>query len=173
MGYYRGAFPRGDFYRGARGDPGFFSFLGGLAKKAIGFIPGIGPIASAAAEAIIPSGVKRATGAIVKRGVEVVAAHPVLSAAGAAGIAGTAAGALAGKHMGAPSAAGAAHMVRGISSGLRRRRRMHPTNVKALRRALRRAYAFERLAMKVIHLTHPKKKGRFGGFKRPRKRKGV
>ncbi len=149
MGYYRGAFGRGDFYRGARGDPGFFSFAGGLLKKALGFIPGIGPIASAAAEAIIPSGVKKATSAIVKKGVEVVAAHPVLSAAGAAGIAGTAAGALAGKHMGSPGAAG------------------------ALRRALRRAYAFERLAMKVIHLTHPKKKGRFGGFKRPRKRKGV
>jgi len=173
MGYYRGAFPRGDFYRGARGDPGFFSFLGGLAKKALGFIPGIGPIASAAAEAIIPSGVKKVGSAIVKKGVEVVAAHPVLSAAGAAGIAGTAAGALAGKHMGSPGAAGMAHVGRGIGGGFRRRRRMHPTNVKALRRALRRAYAFERLAMKVIHLTHPKKKGRFGGFKRPRKRKGV
>ncbi len=173
MGYYRGAFPRGDFYRGARGDPGFFSFLGGIAKKALGFIPGIGPIASAAAEAIIPAGAKKVGSAIIKKGVEVVAAHPVLSAAGAAGIVGTAAGAMAGKHMGSPGAAGAAHMARGISAGFRRRRRMHPTNVKALRRALRRAYAFERLAMKVIHLTHPKKKGRFGGFRRPRKRKGV
>jgi hypothetical protein len=47
---------------------------------------------------------------------------------------------------------------------------MRATNPKALRRALRRAYAFERLAMKTIHLVHPRKKGRFGGFKRPRKR---
>jgi len=75
--------------------------------------------------------------------------------------------------MGSPGAAGAAHVGRMVGGGGRRRRRMHPTNVKALRRALRRAYAFERLAMKVIHLTHPKKKGRFGGFRRPRKRKGV
>jgi hypothetical protein len=25
---------------------------------------------------------------------------------------------------------------------------------------------FAKLAMKVIHITHPKKKGRFGGFKK-------
>src|SRR5207245_10557537 len=41
MGYYQG-----DFYRGARGDPGFFGFLGGLAKSAVGLIPGVGPVAS-------------------------------------------------------------------------------------------------------------------------------
>jgi len=41
MGYYAG-----DFYAGARGDPGIGSFLGGLVKKAVGFIPGVGPLAS-------------------------------------------------------------------------------------------------------------------------------
>ena len=47
MGYYMG-----DFYRGYRGDPGFFSFLGGLAKKAVGFIPGVGPAISAGISAV-------------------------------------------------------------------------------------------------------------------------
>jgi len=47
---------------------------------------------------------------------------------------------------------------------------MRATNPKALRRALRRAYAFERLAMKTIKLVHPRKHGRFGGFKRAKKR---
>src|SRR5947199_4425281 len=39
---YRGG--RGDYYRGDyyRGDPGLFSFLGGLAKTALGFVPGVG-----------------------------------------------------------------------------------------------------------------------------------
>src|SRR5207302_10166531 len=56
-----------------------------------------------------------------------------------------------------------------ISIG-RRHRRMRATNPKALRRALRRAYAFERIAMRTIHLLHPRKKGRFGGFKRHRRK---
>lgn len=30
------------------GDPGLFGFLGGIAKRAVGLIPGVGPIASAA-----------------------------------------------------------------------------------------------------------------------------
>lgn len=167
MGYYMGA-GRGDWYRGARGDPGFFSFLGGLAKKAVGFIPGVGPIAKAALD-IIPVGAKKTVSGASQAIVQVAKAHPVLTAAGAAGVVG--AGAAMTMHRkggGAAMGGGAARM-----GGGRRHKRMHPTNVKALRRALRRAYAFERIAMKVIHLTHPKKKGRFAGFRRPRKRKGV
>jgi hypothetical protein len=48
---------------------------------------------------------------------------------------------------------------------------MHVTNPRALRRALRRAHGFAKLAMRTIHLVHPKKKGRFGGFKKRRKAK--
>ncbi len=47
---------------------------------------------------------------------------------------------------------------------------MNVTNVHALRRAIRRTHGFARLAMKVIHISHPKKKGRFGGFRKSRKR---
>jgi hypothetical protein len=164
MGYYRGDYYRGDYYRG---DPGFLSFLGGAAKAIGGFIPGVGPLISAGGEALskigaskaIVKAVPRATGPVtsvlgkLKGG---VLKHPVLSGAGAAGLAGAAAG-----------IAGTKLLSHG---GMRKRRRMRATNTKALRRALRRAYAFERIAMKTIHLVHPRKKGRFGGFKKPRKR---
>src|SRR5256885_16515336 len=67
MGYYSTPMQRGDYYQGDyyqgdyyQGDPGFFSFLGGLAKKPVGLIPGVGPIASA----MIPSG----GGKLVKMG---------------------------------------------------------------------------------------------------------
>jgi hypothetical protein len=171
MGYYMG-----DFYaRGGRqrfmGDPGFFSFLGGLAKKAVGFIPGAGPIISGAIDTVsgalakhpaLTSAAKSASQAIIK--------HPVLSAAGAAsgiGAAGLALhkrGSLAGAGMGA----GAAPRMRG---GGGHHRRMNACNPKALRRAIRRTHSFAKLAMKTIHLVHPKKKVSFGGFKVRRKKK--
>lgn len=47
--------------------------------------------------------------------------------------------------------------------------RMQATNTRALRRALRRAYAFEKIAMRTIKLVSPRKKGRFGGFKQKRR----
>jgi hypothetical protein len=82
MGYYGGV--RGDFYAGARGDPGFFSFLGKVAKGALGLASGIMPgggMVSGAISKVLPGRiggmVSRVGGAIIK--------HPVLSAAGAAG----------------------------------------------------------------------------------------
>jgi hypothetical protein len=171
MGYYSGDYYRGDYYRG---DPGFLSFLGGVAKTVGGFIPGVGPIISAAGGALEKLGAPKAVNAATSLAVtaskpgffkgatstlkSTVLKHPVLTGAGAAGLAGAAAG-----------IAGTKLLSRG-GGGMRKRRRMRATNPKALRRALRRAYAFERLAMKTIHLVHPRKKGRFGGFKRPRKR---
>lgn len=176
MSYYgMGDWYRGDYYRG---DPGFFSFLGGLAKTAVGFIPGVGPALSAglstlgakkpgffsgasAAPRLPGGGAAAPTSTLMrlKQGVKAgVLKHPVLTGVGAAGLAGAALGgeALLAKHR--------------LSGGGRRRRRMRATNTKALRRALRRAYAFERIAMKTIKLVHPRKHGRFGGFKKPKKR---
>lgn len=172
MGYYQG-----DYYRGAmrRGDPGFLSFLGGVAKSIGGFIPGVGPIIQAGGEALSRIGAPKAVSAITKpgffagasrvvgKGVSTIKTgvlkHPVLTGAGAAGVA-----------LGAGALGGAALEKHHLLGGGRKRRRMRATNTKALRRALRRAYAFERIAMKTIHLVHPKKKGRFGGFKKPRRR---
>jgi hypothetical protein len=160
VGYYMG-----DFYRG---DPGFLSFLGKAVKTAGGFIPGVGGIVSKVggriAEVAARPGVRRVTSAIVK--------HPVLSAAGAAGTIGAVGGMMGSRQTGAATSSISTRRMGGAGGGFgRRRKRMRVTNPKALRRALRRAYGFEKLAMKTIHLLHPKKKVRFGGFRRPKKRK--
>jgi hypothetical protein len=160
MGYYTG-------------DPGFFSTLFSGAKGLLGLgssmIPGVGGAISKVVSKIpVPL-----RGSAMKIG-GAIAKHPVLSAAGGAagvslltgGAAGRAGvfGRAAGKH---PSA----RHLRALAMGLSRAKpRMNPLNPRALRRSLRRAHSFARFAMKAIHLTHPKKKGRFGGFK-TRKRK--
>src|SRR5437016_8809471 len=170
MGYYMG-----DFYRGYRGDPGFFSFLGGLAKKAVGFIPGVGPALSAGIGAIgsLKKGsamVKAVAAPMVTRGVGAITRHPVLSAAGAAGAVMTAAGAAHMVHRGSSAAAGMAAPVTGGGLG-GRRKCMNVCKPKALRRAIRRTHGFAKLAMKTIHLVHPKKHVTFGGFRKRRKKK--
>jgi hypothetical protein len=157
MSYYSGDYIQGGYPRGVmRGDPGFFSFLGGLAKKAVGFIPGAGPIVSGALSAI-PSGSKmKAIKAVGGKAIQVVKKHPYMTAAGAAATAGAIGGGMALAHH--------------PGMGGRRHRRMRVTNPKALRRAIRRTQGFAKLAMRTIHLVHPKKKARFGGFrKRTRK----
>lgn len=154
MGYYTG-------------DPGFFSLLKGVGSFAASFIPGIGaPISRAITKIPTPvkSGIMRAGTAIIK--------HPVISAAGAAAVVaagGIEAGRMSmggrGKHK--PSA----RHLHALAMGLRRAKpRMQVTNTRALRRALRRAHGFARLAMKTIHLVHPRKKGKFGGFKRHKRK---
>ena len=165
MSYYRG-----DYYRG---DPGFLSFLGKGLKIAGGFIPGVGGLISSAGEAIAARESGKATTAIVKaseKGVlgrvtagakQVIAKHPVLTAAGAAGAIATA-GVVAGRRMGRGG---------GGMGGGRKHRRMNPCNPRALRRAIRRAYSFEKLAMRVLRLTSPKKHKRFAGFKHAKRRK--
>lgn len=179
MPYYQGDYYQGDYYQG---DPGIFSFLGKAVGAAAGFIPGAGgvvgamrkaftPMFAGGARAIIPrvaSVGKKVGGALIK--------HPVLSAAGAAGAIG-----LMGMGAGAGRMGGRRHARYGQPGekgyheskkhpGLWvRNRRMNVCNPRALRRSLRRAHGFAKLAMHTIHLIHPKKKGRFGGFKRRRK----
>ena len=156
MSYYMG-----DYYRG---DPGFWSSLGGLAKRvftkgkpgsigeAIDLIKGPGGGATKVAGAM----------PMMKRGAQQVLAkikaHPVLTGAGAAGAVG-AAGALARRIRGGGRGGGGGH------------KRMNVCNPRALRRAIRRTHGFAKLAMRTIHLVHPKKKVRFGGFRRKRARK--
>jgi len=132
MSYYAG-----DFY--ASGDPGFFSAIGRLVKKvlpvAAGFIPGGGALATV---------VKGAAGGLARRGVRAAVAHPVITATAAAGAA--AAGGLAIHRMGSPAAAGMSMA----------NRRMRVTNPRALRRAIRRATGFAKLARRVLHFTSPR-----------------
>jgi len=175
MGYYQG-----DFYRGTRGDPGFFSFLGGLAKSAVGLIPGVGPgwsaILKSTPKAVAPAaaGLASAGGlSMIKRGTAAVSSaiikHPVLSAAGAAGAMGAASGVVAGHMMAAPGAHIKGMHISKKTGKMVRNRHMNVCNPRALRRAVRRAHGFSKLAMRTIHLVHPKKKVRFGGFKKRRR----
>lgn len=160
MSYYQGDFYQGDFYRG---DPGFFSFLGRAVKGIAGSVLGLGGGSTKIIQAAPATGtlVTRGTAALAKmKGIpriagRVIAKHPVLSAAGAAGVVGLGGGALAARAMGGTG---------------RRRRRMNVCNPRALRRSIRRTQGFARLAMRTIHLVHPKKKVRFGGFKKRRRR---
>src|SRR2546430_11979955 len=157
MSYYQGDYGFSQLRRAGvyRGDPGFFSFLGNLAKSAVSLIPGVGPIASKAIEAvsgaaahatpgIIARSVETGRGAIIKAG-STIAKHPVLTAAGAAGAIGA-----------AGIGAGLEHRLLG---GGRKRKRMNVYNPRALRRALRRAHGFAKMARRIIrvpsHYKHP------------------
>jgi len=149
MGYYSG-------------DPGFFSIVKSLAGTALGLVPGGG---------IVKTGI-RAAGGILQRGGGAIMKHPI-SAAGAAGAVGIIGAGMAGRGGVFGRAAGkhpSARHLRALAMGLKRARpRMNVTNVHALRRSLRRVHGFARLAMRVIHIVHPKKKGRFGGFRKRKK----
>lgn len=193
MSYYMGDFyfARGGVMPGGRpvGDPGFFSFLGKIAKPLVGLIPGVGPIASTALSAIgggaarsaakvgettAVAGMRGAASSAMKKAGSMIIKHPVLSAAGAAGaVAGISgiAGAEIEKHFGGACPKGHHISKHGHRAGsCVRNRHMNVCNPRALRRAIRRTHGFAKLAMKTIHLVHPKKKATFGGFKRRKKR---
>lgn len=165
------------------GDPGFFSFIRKAAGFAAGFIPGAGGVAGrvvsggGATKVINATIAERAVsrgGAIIRRGGAIIAKHPVLSAAAGAATVGALGGAVAEREMMAGAACPKGHHISKSKHSKHfgqcvKNRHMRVTNPRALRRALRRAHGFARLAMKTIHLVHPKKKARFGGFKKRRK----
>lgn len=167
MPYYSG-----DYYRG---DPGFLSFLGGIGKAALGLIPGVGPalstgisLATSRAAPRVISGTVAAAGAagagsLARRVGGTLLKHPVLTGIGAAG-----AGAVVGAGGPGKLLKRGEHL---LGLGGRRRRRMNVCNQRALRRALRRAHGFERVAMRTIRIVNPRKRGHFGGFKKKRSRR--
>jgi len=158
---------QGDFYQG---DPGFLSGLGrifgSVGKMAAGFIPGAGPFVQKGIGLLERAGQTRVGRAIMK--------HPTLSAAGGAGLLGGGMGLATGRmgrgasplKVGPGMGMAAGGVTRGMHISKRtgqlvRNRRMRVTNPKALRRAIRRAKGFERLARKVMHFTSPRRvKGR-------------
>ena len=126
---------RGDYLASHRGDPGLFGFLGGALKKGLGiagsFLPGPAGAIARFAGGLIPSRaptMTRFTGPMVQSR---QAGPGGLQVPGFRGFGGAAAG-------GAP----------GFMP--RRRRRMNPGNVKALRRAMRRQDAFVKLARRAL-----------------------
>jgi hypothetical protein len=169
MGYYMG-----DYYAGSRGDPGIGSFFKGVLGMGASLIPGVGGVAGRVLGKI---GGAATAGRIIKGAGGAIMRHPVLSAAGGAAIIGLGGAAVEHAAMGSGGAQGPKgyHMCKskhGCKRGMWvKNRHMNVCNPRALRRSLRRAHGFAKFAMKAIHLTHPKKKGRFGGFKRSRKRK--
>jgi hypothetical protein len=156
MGYYSG-------------DPGFFSIVKSLGGAALGMVPGVGGVAGRAIQKIGGSRI----GGLARRGMEIgrgaIVKHPVLSAAGGAAAVAAAGGMMAGRAGMVPAGRHGFHISRKTGKMVRNRH-MRVTNPKALRRALRRAHGFAKLAMKTIHLVHPRKKVRFGGFKHRRKK---
>jgi hypothetical protein len=168
MGYYQG-----DYYAGAMGDP-FWGALVGIARKGIGALVGAArgrgaPAAAGVASTAITK-VTAAGRAIIQRGTAQIIKHPVLSAAGAAGVVGAAIGAggealmhpgmggacVKGFHMSKPKGgrcSSAPHLVRN--------RRMNVANGRALSRAVRRLHHFARKYRKVVGFVSPRKpKGR-------------
>lgn len=159
MSYYMG-----DFY--PRGDPGIGSFLGGLVKTAVGFVPGVGPIASKVLTRLTEHA-KPAAGAITAAAGTVKGAivkHPVLSAAAGAGAVGMTMGAVAERMMGPGGACPRGHHISKSKHAKHfgqcvRNRRMNAANPRALRRAVRRLHSFARHYRKVVGFVspHPKK----------------
>ncbi len=102
------------------------------------------------------------------RAVRAIGQHPYLSAAGAA----AGGGGLIAAHLihGRGRGGAAIHPVTG--QPMRRRRRMNVCNPRALRRAIRRAKGFEKLALRSIRLVNPRRLHgkRRGGFKVRRRR---
>ncbi len=149
------------------GDPGFCSLVrrgvSSLARRIPGILARVRPAASASGAGVATTGIVKSIPGDIGR---IMKAHPtVTAAAGAAAI-----GILAGhRGPGKPTMHAPGHMM--IPGGMHRRRRMRVTNPKALRRALRRAHGFAKLAMRTIHLVYPRKKAHFGGFKMKRRAK--
>lgn len=161
MPYYSGDYYVGDYYTG---DPGFGSFLGKIfspfvapVKAVVGAVRGAlgGGSPAAAGIASRAGAMARAGAPIVRRVGGAVARHPVLTAAGAAGTIGV----LAGRPRGVAPMQGVAprgfHISR-MTGAIVKNRRMRVTNPRALRRAIRRATGFARLAKRVLRFTSPR-----------------
>lgn len=173
MSYYRGDYYAGDYYAGDPFLGALFRGAGRMLKGAIGAFTGLG--APRAVAAATPSIVPAASGAgmaaiagrageLARRAGAIVARHPVISAAGAAGAIGVLTGGVTRGAMGrAALPAGAVprgyHISKphaGVPEHLVRNRRMRVTNPRALRRAIRRAHGFARLARRVLSFTSPR-----------------
>jgi hypothetical protein len=144
MSYYRG-----DYYRG---DPFIGGLIGGAAKAL-----GVGKLVSKAAGWVG----KQITGSSVKKavvGTTVAAAAPILIS----GLPTSAPSAPAPIQLG-PIGINPGNMfpggAPGITWGTRKRRRMNVLNPRALKRALRRAEGFEKIAQRTVNALHrgPKK----------------
>ena len=169
---------------GVRSNVSFLSGLGGYLGQVVQTVPSIlGAVlgGGGSARAIAPpqngvgtiskvaqTGAPALTNPVVStamRGITTAATkHPILTAAGGAAATAGAVATLVHRRGASASAAARAAM------GLPRRRRMHVTNVKALRRSLRRIHGFEKVCRKVLRFTSPGRHHGRATFKRPKRR---
>lgn len=112
---------RGDYYRGDYYQGGIFSSLGRLAKPLAGIIPGGGIVTTAlGAASLFPK----------RKGAQPKMSGAVRPSPGLGGV--------------------ISRLLPGGDTGYYKRRRMNVANVKALRRAIRRAHGFAKLSRKVL-----------------------
>lgn len=185
--YGRGDYYRGDYYRG---DPGLFGFLAKAAGAVIRTaVPGGGALLDVAGgilKARRPPGTSLATIPQVGPPVPQLRSQVQVQTGGLINV---------GYQQMGPGGAAQVPMVQGpdgklcqlkgyhvnkgryftragvVEPGTKcvKNRRMNVLNPKALRRGLRRAYGFKKIAMRTLHLLSPTKPKRFGGFKRKRR----
>ena len=166
----------------------FLSGLGGYLGQVIGTIPNIigglqtaGVVGGGVPRAVTPPGTVgtiskvAATGApslqptalvgkAASTAIAVAQKHPILTAAGGAAATAGAVATLV------RSRSGGVHPAVKAAMGIGRRRRMHVTNVKALRRSIRRLHGFEKVCRKVLRFTSPHRSHGRATFKRPKRR---
>src|SRR5215831_7123891 len=164
MSYYQS---QGDFYQ-SQGDP----FFGALAGLALG---GLSKLFKRSPKSVPGAGLGERVAMGVGTAIGTMRKHPVISGAGGLGL-GLVTGAGISR-MGGRAPMMAAPGQRGFHISKRtgklvRNRRMRVTNTKALRRAIRRAEGFSRIAKKVLHFTSPRRVHGRGVF-RIRRRKRV
>jgi len=146
------------------------SILSGLSTAGIigrpGGVPvtnGVGTISKVAQTGAPALTTPTMTGTAMRAITKTATAHPILTAAGGAAATAGAVATLVRSRKGVHPAVAAA-------MGMPRRRRMHVTNVKALRRSIRRLHGFEKVCRKVLRFTSPGRHHGRATFKRPKRR---
>ena len=150
--YRQGLMVQGDYYRG----DGIFSFLGKALKTVAPILPfGIGTAASAVGSIFSPS---RTTATQVRVTPPILQNQIGATLPPAPHFYGVQVG---GTKLGLTTPGASMPVMRGQPVPGKKRRRMNVTNPRALRRAIRRARGFEKMARKVLGFTTPRKpKGR-------------
>lgn len=153
--YRQGLMAQGDYYRG----DGLFGFIGKALKAVAPVLPfGIGTAVQAISSI---GGSARPKGTVLRAGPGVYQQQIGATLPPPPTFSGFQMGGQVSIGTGQALAPGPKRSFGPLSATGRKRRRMNVTNAKALRRAIRRARGFEKLARKVLGFTTPKRpKGR-------------
>jgi hypothetical protein len=156
--YYRGDYYRGDYYRG---DPIFGALLAGVAKVGFGLVKkGVTALVSGGAKkAIVNTAIGVGTGIAVEKASQYMqggAPPPMVISPPIAGQVAAPPGMKVAKTPGIGGKISRALPFGQTGYEYVKRRRMNVTNVKALRRSIRRAKGFAKLAKRVLTFVQPR-----------------